>query len=130
MVMSTAAHKHTLGSTLESLRHKAGLSLEEAARQAQIDVRSLATVESGRRKPWSRTLLRLAELYGVDVNDLLEGIKLEAGGGQFSLEVEDKRYIEEAADIAIAYLQMKGVSRKNLATTRASLVSALRGSYE
>jgi transcriptional regulator with XRE-family HTH domain len=61
----------TFGQKLRSLRERAGLSLRELAREAQISAPFLSDVELGRRYPKDGTLLLLAKKLRVSA-DLLK----------------------------------------------------------
>ena len=60
-----------IGAYLKTLRERAGLSVPEAARGAQISSPYLYQLEDGRRSPSAKVLARLAGVYRVRVEDLL-----------------------------------------------------------
>lgn len=71
----------TLGSTLKSLRSKAGMSQEELAAKAQVSRASVQNWEGGRREPRRAESRRLAAALGVSVDALKagsEGERLDA----------------------------------------------------
>ncbi|MFF7986458.1 helix-turn-helix domain-containing protein [Streptomyces sp. NPDC007901] len=56
---------------LRSLRRRAGLTLEAAARDAGLSPAHLSRLETGRRQPSLPMLLALARVYGTTVSELL-----------------------------------------------------------
>ncbi|MGW7402339.1 helix-turn-helix domain-containing protein [Streptomyces sp. NPDC054833] len=56
---------------LRSLRRRAGLTLEAAARAAGLSPAHLSRLETGQRQPSLPMLLALARIYGTTVSDLL-----------------------------------------------------------
>ena len=56
---------------LRSLRRRAGLTLEAAARAAGLSPAHLSRLETGQRQPSLPMLLALARVYGTTVSDLL-----------------------------------------------------------
>lgn len=56
--------------TLKAARINAGLTLEEAAKLAKVSDRTISNYEGGRRKARIDILLRLAEAYGVTLDQL------------------------------------------------------------
>lgn len=56
---------------LRSLRRRAGLTLEAAARDAGLSAAHLSRLETGQRQPSLPMLLALARVYGTTVSELL-----------------------------------------------------------
>ncbi|GGJ54987.1 helix-turn-helix domain-containing protein [Streptomyces brasiliensis] len=56
---------------LRSLRRRAGLTLEAAARSAGLSPAHLSRLETGQRQPSLPMLLSLARIYGTTVSELL-----------------------------------------------------------
>ncbi|MEU0965699.1 XRE family transcriptional regulator [Streptomyces sp. NPDC005917] len=56
---------------LRSLRRRAGLTLEAAAREAGLSPGHLSRLETGQRQPSLPMLLALARVYGTTVSELL-----------------------------------------------------------
>ncbi len=56
---------------LRSLRHRASLTLEAAARTAGLSAAHLSRLETGHRQPSLPVLLTLARVYGTTVSELL-----------------------------------------------------------
>ncbi|MFR9726833.1 helix-turn-helix domain-containing protein [Streptomyces sp. MS19] len=56
---------------LRALRHRAGLTLEEAAATAGLSPAHLSRLETGQRQPSLPMLLSLARVYGTTVSGLL-----------------------------------------------------------
>ena len=61
------------GESLAALRQSLGLTQEELAELLGYSRALVAAWESGRRKPDVVALEKLAEFFGIDLNDLLEG---------------------------------------------------------
>lgn len=59
------------GKKLREIREKKGLSLREAARKASISPTLLSLVETGKRKPTSAVLSKLAPVLSVPQDELL-----------------------------------------------------------
>lgn len=57
--------RHTIGTQLRTARRAAGLTQQQAAEQANRDVKSISRWENGHRPPDLNDLLILAHIYGV-----------------------------------------------------------------
>jgi transcriptional regulator with XRE-family HTH domain len=77
-----------VGATLRKARWMAGLSQEQAASEV-LTFRLLAALERGNGNPTLRTLLMLAERYGLSVRDVVEV------GGEKPLKVPLYRAVVE-----------------------------------
>jgi transcriptional regulator with XRE-family HTH domain len=62
----------SLSDRLRLLRTQRGLTIGEASSRIGIDSHTLSRVERGIQKPHAPTLRKIAEFYGVAVEDLLE----------------------------------------------------------
>lgn len=62
----------TLPTKLRTLRARAGLTLIDAAKRAGIGRDTLSDIERGRRHPVMPTLKKIAEAYGVPVEEFVE----------------------------------------------------------
>src|SRR5918995_7298510 len=71
----------SLAEQLRVLRARMGLSLTEAASRAGVTRDTLSDLEHGKRQPYMPTLAKIAQGYGVPVEDLLEEPTL-AGKGE------------------------------------------------
>jgi len=60
-----------LGVTIRRARKAAGLSLEAVAQQASVSKGYLSKVESGQATPSSGAIVRLANVFGLPVSDIL-----------------------------------------------------------
>ena len=56
--------------TLRAARINKGLTMREAAEIVNISDRSIANYESGKRKPRIDTLIRLANAYGMTLDQI------------------------------------------------------------
>ncbi|TSB17840.1 XRE family transcriptional regulator [Streptomyces sp. NBC_01525] len=69
----TAAALRTLAHNVRAARGRAGLSLDELGRRAQVSKGALVGLEKAQGNPNFATLVRLADTLGVPVSALLEG---------------------------------------------------------
>ena len=60
-----------VGANVRRLRGERGLTQEQLAHDAEIDVTYLRGIEAGRRNPSVSVLGRVAEVVGVEPSDLL-----------------------------------------------------------
>jgi transcriptional regulator with XRE-family HTH domain len=60
-----------VGTNVRRARHKAGLTQEQLAHEAKIDLTYAGGIERGRRNPSVQVLGRLADALGVEPADLL-----------------------------------------------------------
>lgn len=58
--------------TLKELRQKAGLTQEQVAKLIDVDQTAVSHWESGRYKPLAKYQKKLAKLYGVSMDDLIQ----------------------------------------------------------
>lgn len=61
----------SIGAALKAARRAAGLTQEEVARRSGVHQVHLSRLENGKVQPTVRTLVRLAEVYGVEVGSLV-----------------------------------------------------------
>jgi transcriptional regulator with XRE-family HTH domain len=80
----------SLAMRLRVLRAERGLSLTEAAERAGIQRQTLALLERGERHPHDPTLAKIAQGYGVPVEELLEEPVPLAEASQEMRRLEDK----------------------------------------
>src|SRR4051812_45087769 len=64
--------QRSLGGHLQVLRAQRGLTLTEASELLGMNRHTLSRLEQGTQKPYGPTLKKLAEGYGVPVEELLE----------------------------------------------------------
>ncbi|AWL37241.1 MULTISPECIES: XRE family transcriptional regulator [unclassified Streptomyces] len=69
----TASALRTLAHNVRAARTRAGLSLDELGRRAQVSKGALVGLEKAQGNPNFATLVRLADTLGVSVSALLEG---------------------------------------------------------
>ncbi|MGW1836060.1 helix-turn-helix domain-containing protein [Streptomyces sp. NPDC002067] len=69
----TEAALRTLAQNVKAARARAGLSLDELGRRAQVSKGALVGLEKAQGNPNFATLVRLADTLGVPVSALLEG---------------------------------------------------------
>jgi len=61
-----------VGANVRRARQKAGLTQEQVALQADIDLTYMGGIERGRRNPTVIVLVRIAEALGLEPSDLLK----------------------------------------------------------
>ncbi|MEU1285170.1 XRE family transcriptional regulator [Kitasatospora sp. NPDC005856] len=69
----TAAALRTVAQNVKAARRRAGLSLDELSRRAQVSKGALVGLEKAQGNPNLATLVRLADTLGVSVSDLMQG---------------------------------------------------------
>ncbi|MER5321537.1 helix-turn-helix domain-containing protein [Streptosporangium roseum] len=72
MTEPTAALR-TVANNVRAARRRAGLSLEELGRRAQVSKGALVALEKAQGNPNLATLVRLADTLGISVSDLMQG---------------------------------------------------------
>lgn len=70
---AAACLRRMIGSRLQELRESQGLSVREAAARAGLSRSFVAIVERGNSEIAVSRLIRLADVYGIGIADLLEG---------------------------------------------------------
>lgn len=93
----------TLGLKLRELREQAGLSLRKAAMQTDIDVAILSKMERGERKFSKELVLKLAELYKANSDQLIIDFLSE----KVLYELKDEDFGLEALKVAEKRLKYK-----------------------
>lgn len=68
--MTTKTKPKTVGQRVKAWREKKGLSLAKLARMADMDARTLRSIENDLRKPWGESLKKIAVALDVDVAQL------------------------------------------------------------
>lgn len=63
----------TVANNVRAARQRAGLSLEELGRRAQVSKGALVALEKAQGNPNLATLVRLADTLGISVSDLMQG---------------------------------------------------------
>jgi transcriptional regulator with XRE-family HTH domain len=69
----TAAALRTVAHNVRLARTRAGLSMEELSRRAQVSKGALVALENAQGNPNLATLVRLADTLGISVSDLMQG---------------------------------------------------------
>jgi transcriptional regulator with XRE-family HTH domain len=72
-VAETAAALRTVAHNVRAARLRAGLSLDELSRRAQVSKGALVGLEKAQGNPNLATLVRLADTLGVSVSALMQG---------------------------------------------------------
>ena len=71
-----------LAERIKTLREARGWTQEQLAERAAMQRSYLADLELGRRNPSVRTLVKVANAFGIAVAELLEGGRKERGARQ------------------------------------------------
>jgi transcriptional regulator with XRE-family HTH domain len=90
---------------VKAARNRAGLSLDELSRRAQVSKGALVGLEKAQGNPNLATLVRLADTLGVSVSALMEGA------------VEDRVRVVDAASIAPLWTGDHGGEARLMLTT-------------
>ncbi|MFG2121527.1 helix-turn-helix domain-containing protein [Streptomyces sp. NPDC048710] len=69
----TAAALRTVANNVRAARTRAGLSLDELSRRAQVSKGALVALEKAQGNPNLATLVRLADALGISVSALMQG---------------------------------------------------------
>ncbi|MFD0272379.1 helix-turn-helix domain-containing protein [Kitasatospora sp. NPDC127111] len=69
----TAEALRTVAHNVKAARLRAGLSLDELSRRAQVSKGALVGLEKAQGNPNLATLVRLADTLGISVSDLMQG---------------------------------------------------------
>ncbi|MGW0866368.1 helix-turn-helix domain-containing protein [Streptomyces sp. NPDC002611] len=72
-MVETAAALRTVAHNVRTARTRAGLSLEELGRRAQVSKGALVALEKAQGNPNLATLVRLADTLGISVSALMQG---------------------------------------------------------
>lgn len=70
-----------VGANVRSARQAAGLTQEQVALEAKIDLTYMGGIERGRRNPTVLVLVRLADALGVEPYELLKHHRREVSTG-------------------------------------------------
>ncbi len=60
-----------IGKKLYALRKHHGLTINQLAKELQISNAQISRIENGIHKPSGELILRIADFFGVDVNQLM-----------------------------------------------------------
>ncbi|MCX6809579.1 MAG: helix-turn-helix transcriptional regulator [Candidatus Berkelbacteria bacterium] len=85
-----------IGSNLKYLREKLGFSQEFVAKELGLTRQAIIGIESGKRKIDSFELFSLADLYGIEANEIISGKLSEIP--QFEMAVMHFRNTEKLSE--------------------------------
>jgi len=63
-----------LGDNVREARTQAGLTLKKVARGCEVDATFISGIEGGRKLPSLKTIVKIAGVTGVAVEDLVKGL--------------------------------------------------------
>ncbi|MFF8726607.1 helix-turn-helix domain-containing protein [Streptomyces sp. NPDC015171] len=101
----TEAALRTLAHNVRAARTRAGLSLDELGRRAQVSKGALVGLEKAQGNPNFATLVRLADTLGVSVSALLEG------------RTEERVRVVSAGDLEPLWTGARGGAARLMLTT-------------
>ncbi|MEV6176795.1 helix-turn-helix domain-containing protein [Streptomyces sp. NPDC052016] len=101
----TAAALRTVAHNVRAARIRAGLSLEELSRRAQVSKGALVGLEKAQGNPNLATLVRLADTLGISVSALMQG------------PAEGRVRVVSAADVAPLWTGEQGSEARLMLTT-------------
>ncbi|KAA5833576.1 XRE family transcriptional regulator [Saccharopolyspora hirsuta] len=100
-----AAALRAVAQNVRAARARAGLSLDELSRRAQVSKGALVGLEKAQGNPNLATLVRLADTLGISVSDLVQG------------PTEDRVRVVAAADVAPLWTGERGGEARLVLTT-------------
>jgi len=80
---------------LKKIRKEKGVTQDQIARYLNISRAAYTNIENGKRDPDSQTMIRLADYYGVSVDELLGRITSYEAGTLAGLELDERRMLIE-----------------------------------
>ena len=84
-----------LNENLKKLRLENGYTMEDIAKELNLSIAAISLYEKGKREPNQETLIKIADFYGITVDDLLgRGKKIASP----DLKAEVKRKFLKAID--------------------------------
>jgi len=107
----------TIGKNLKHFRETNGFTQESAAHYLDIERGTLSNYELDAREAPMNILIKLSNLYGVDLSDIMEEDEEKVKGAMlcaFRLEgvsCDDMRAIASFKDIVKSYLKMKSLEK-------------------
>jgi transcriptional regulator with XRE-family HTH domain len=109
--------QESLGRKLRIMRAERGLSLREAARRAGVVKETISDIERGQTHPYDVTLAKLAHVYDVPIEELLEEpvpldeAPQETGPTEAEAEGELRVIPQSAANLQRHIKQIKGLKK-------------------
>lgn len=91
-------NQEKIGAFLKRLRIDSGKTQEQLAEQLGVNHRTISRWETGRTMPDFTLLIELGRLYGVTVDELLEGEKKEVTALEKEEKAVEKKMVEKIAD--------------------------------
>ena len=99
----------SINKNLRALRTAKGMTQEDAANQMGLTRQAISSYESGRTQPDLETLMRLAEVYGTDLDAVLYGLDYSSVALIISDRYEDVyRAIDKQLDRGVTFLEGRG----------------------
>ena len=99
------------GQFIKSLRKERGLTQKEVAEQLNVSEKAVSKWETGRGFPEMSLLLPLCQYFGIGINELLSGERLDEG-----------RYVEKAEENIASLVIDRTTPKKKVVITTVSCV--------
>lgn len=84
-----------LGEKIKQLRKSKGISQEELASMLKINRNYLSRIETGKSEPTSSILKHVAEIFGIDLNSLLDITDEDKNTDKVKYIVDNCRYLHD-----------------------------------
>lgn len=91
-------NQEKIGAFLKQLRTDSGKTQEQLAERLGVNHRTVSRWETGRTMPDFTLLIELGRLYGVTVDELLEGERKEVTASEREEKAMEKKMVEKIAD--------------------------------
>lgn len=99
-----------IGTFLSQLRHEKNLTQEQLGEQLGVTNKTVSRWENGNYMPPVEILMQLSEFYGISINEILSGQRLEDSAYKEKAEENIKMVLESSAfqlEDRIAFFQKK-----------------------
>lgn len=99
-----------IGTFLSQLRHEKNLTQEQLGEQLGVTNKTVSRWETGNYMPPVEVLMQLSEFYGISINEILSGQRLEDSAYKEKAEENIKMVLESSAfqlEDRIAFFQKK-----------------------
>ena len=81
--------------SLKKIRKEKGVTQDQIAQYLNISRAAYTNIENGKRDPDTNTVLRLADYFGVSVDELLGRITAYEAGTLVGLQLDERRILIE-----------------------------------
>lgn len=88
---------------IRDLRKAKGLTQKQLAKLIDVTESQVSQIENGKRNPGFETLLKLGEVFGCSVDDIVRGKKIPATESDGQMDDESQARLKECNDIFKSY---------------------------